>query len=91
MKFLKRKRRQQLEDQLSDIVDQFSDEAKEIRAMLGWGEPTPPAPEPEVVVEPPPTAPVKKPAVKKSAPKQRTTKKATTRKRTTKKKAETKE
>ena len=67
MKFLPKAKRKALEEKLATL-ETFSDEAKEIRGKLGWGEPSPPAPPaPEPVVETPaPTAPKSK--AKKKAP-----------------------
>ena len=65
MKFISRAKRKALEEKLTTL-EKFSDEAKEIRGQLGWGEPAPPAPPaPEPVVEAPaPPAPKAKPAPK---------------------------
>ena len=69
MKFISRAKRKALEEKLATL-DVSSDEAKEIRAKLGWGEPTP------VVEAPPQPPPVEeKPVPKKAASKTKTTKK----------------
>ena len=69
MKFISRAKRKALEEKLATL-DASSDEAKEIRAKLGWGEPAP-------VVEASPQSPPlveEKPAPKKAAPKKATSK-----------------
>ena len=71
VKFIPRAKRKALEAKLATL-EASSDEAKEIRGQLGWGEPTPA--EPEV---PPPPPPPPKPAVKEAP----TPKKSTVRKR----------
>ena len=100
MKFLSRTKRKALEEKLATL-EKFSDEAKEIRGKLGWGEPStpaPPAPEPIVVAPKPvveapaPPAPktkVGKAPVKKATPvnkKAPAKKKATTKKSASNKK-----
>ena len=71
VKFIPRAKRKALEAKLATL-EASSDEAKEIRGQLGWGEPTPA--EPEV---PPPPPPPPKPVVKEAP----TPKKSTVRKR----------
>ena len=72
MKFISRKKRKVLEEKLSTL-DESSDEAKEIRAELGWGDPA--VEVPPTVKEPAPPAPPKKTAPKPKATKTKTTKK----------------
>ena len=76
MKFISRAKRKALEEKLSTL-DESSEEAKEIRAKLGWGEPTP-------VVEPSPPPVVEKaaPAPDKKVSKTKTTKAKTVKKKT---------
>ena len=72
VKFIPRAKRKALEAKLATL-EASSDEAKEIRGQLGWGEPTPAEPE----VPPPPPPPPPKPVVKEAP----TPKKSTVRKR----------
>ena len=66
MKFVSRAKRKALEEKLATL-DASSDEAKEIRAKLGWGEPAPvveapPQSPPPVEEKPAPSPPAKKAA-----------------------------
>jgi len=76
MKFISRAKRKTLEEKLSTL-DESSDEAKEIRAKLGWGDPAP-----VVVPTPPPVVEKAKPAPDKKVPKAKTTKTKTVKKKT---------
>jgi hypothetical protein len=74
MKFISRAKRKALEEKLATL-DASSDEAKEIRTKLGWGDPAPvveasPPPPPPVEEKPAPPPPVKKaaPVVEASPP-----------------------
>tara|TARA_R110000824_G_scaffold49483_22_gene138943 strand:- start:36963 stop:37211 length:249 start_codon:yes stop_codon:yes gene_type:complete len=70
MKFISRAKRKALEEKLATL-DASSDEAKEIRTKLGWGDPAP-----VVEASPPPPPPVEeKPVPKKTASKAKTTNK----------------
>ena len=98
MKFISRTKRKALEEKLA-ALDASSDEAKEIRAKLGWGEPAPvveapPQSPPPVEEKPAPSPPAKKaapvvevasPVEEKPAPKKAAPKKAASKAKTTKK------